>query len=117
MAGAVLAVAGISAVDLYNQLNKDNIVLANASEVDLNGPLDILVVGSDTRDGQGSEFGDVDSELADVIMLLHINQNREDAVVISFPRDLLVTIPECPNPEGDRQFFAEARDASAEARD
>ncbi len=98
--GAALAVAGISALDLYNQLNKDNIVLANAGEVDLNGPLDILVVGSDTRDGQGAEFGDVDSELADVIMLLHINQNREDAVVISFPRDLLVTIPECPNPEG-----------------
>jgi len=100
VAGAALAVAGISAFDLYNQLNKDNIVLANAGEVDLNGPLNILVVGSDTRDGQGAEFGDVDSELADVIMLLHINQNREDAVVISFPRDLLVTIPECPNPEG-----------------
>lgn len=101
VAGAVLAVAGISAVDLYNQLNKDNIVLANAGEIDLNGPLDILIVGSDTRDGQGEEFGDVDSELADVIMLLHINQNRQDAVVVSFPRDLLVTIPECPNPDGE----------------
>ena len=98
--GAVLAVAGISAVDLYNQLNKDNIVLANAGEADLNGPLDILVVGSDTRDGQGAEFGDVDSELADVIMLLHISKDRKDAVVVSFPRDLLVSIPECPNPEG-----------------
>jgi LCP family protein required for cell wall assembly len=98
--GAVLAVAGISAVDLYNQLNKDNIVLANAGEADLNGPLDILVVGSDTRDGQGAEFGDVDSELADVIMLLHISKDRKDAVVVSFPRDLLVSIPECPKPEG-----------------
>jgi LCP family protein required for cell wall assembly len=100
VAGAVMAVAGISAVDLYNQLNNDNIVLANTGEVDLNGPLDILIVGSDTRDGQGEEFGDVDSELADVIMLLHINQNRKDAVVVSFPRDLLVTIPECTNPDG-----------------
>jgi LCP family protein required for cell wall assembly len=98
--GAVLAVAGISAVDLYNQLNSDNIVLANEGETDLNGPLSILVVGSDTRDGQGEEFGDVDSELADVIMLLHISKNRKDAVVVSFPRDLLVSIPECPNPEG-----------------
>jgi len=98
--GAVLAIAGISAFDLYNQLNKDNIVLVDSGETDLDGPLNILVVGSDTREGQGVEFGDVDSELADVIMLLHISKDRKDAVVVSFPRDLLVTIPECPNPDG-----------------
>jgi len=100
LVGATLAVAGISVFDLYNQLNRDNIVLANAGEADLNDALNILVVGSDTRDGQGDEFGDVESELADVIMLLHISENRKDAVVVSFPRDLLVSIPECPNPEG-----------------
>jgi LCP family protein required for cell wall assembly len=98
--GSVLAIAGISAFDLYNQLNRDNIVLANSGNADLDGPLNILIVGSDTRDGQGEEFGDVDSELADVIMLLHISKDRKDAVVVSFPRDLLVSIPECPNPEG-----------------
>lgn len=106
--GAVLAVAGISAVDLYNQLNKDNIVLVNTGDTDLNGALNVLVVGSDTRDGQGEEFGDVDSELADVIMLLHISKDRKDAVVVSFPRDLLVSIPECPNPEGGK-FSAKNR--------
>ena len=98
--GAVLAVSGISVVDLYNQLNKDNIILANQGEADLNGPIRILLVGSDTRDGQGEEFGDIDSELADVIILLSISKDRRDAVVVSFPRDLLVPIPECPNPEG-----------------
>jgi LCP family protein required for cell wall assembly len=101
VAGAVLAVAGISAFDLYSQLNRDNIVLADVGEIDLNGPLNILVVGSDTREGQGEEFGQTDSELADVIMLLHISKDRKDAVVVSFPRDLLVSIPECPNPDGD----------------
>jgi LCP family protein required for cell wall assembly len=101
VAGAVLAVAGISAFDLYSQLNRDNIVLADVGEIDLNGPLNILVVGSDTREGQGEEFGQTDSELADVIMLLHISKDRKDAVVDSFPRDLLVSIPECPNPDGD----------------
>ena len=98
--GAVLAVAGISAFDFYNQLNRDNIVLVDVGDIDLNGALNILLVGSDTRDGQGEEFGQVDSELADVIMLLHVSKNRKDAVVVSFPRDLLVSIPECPNPEG-----------------
>ena len=98
--GATIAVAGISVFDLYNQLNRDNIVLANVGEADLSDALNILVVGSDTRDGQGDEFGDVDSELADVIMLLNISADRKDAVVVSFPRDLLVSIPECPNPDG-----------------
>jgi len=101
VAGSVLAIAGVSAFDFYNTLNRDNIVLAGIGDIDLNGPLNILLVGSDTRNGQGDEFGQVDSELADVIMLLHISRDRKDAVVVSFPRDLLVSIPECPNPDGD----------------
>ena len=99
--GAILAVAGISAFDLYNTLNRDNIVLATSGEIDLNGPINFMLVGSDTRKGQGDEFGEVTSELADVIMLLHISEERKDAVVVSFPRDLLVSVPECPNPDGD----------------
>ncbi len=98
--GAILAVAGISAFDFYNTLNNDNIVLADVGDIDLDGPLNILLIGSDTRVGQGEEFGQVDSELADVIMLLNVSRDRQNAVVVSFPRDLLVSIPECPNPEG-----------------
>ena len=99
--GAILAVAGISAFELYSTLNRDNIVLATSGEIDLNGPINFMIVGSDTRKGQGDEFGEVTSELADVIMLLHISEDRQDAVVVSFPRDLLVSVPECPNPDGD----------------
>jgi LCP family protein required for cell wall assembly len=99
--GAILAVAGISAFDLYSTLNRDNIVLATSGEIDLNGPINFMIVGSDTRKGQGDEFGEVTSELADVIMLLHISEDRQDAAVVSFPRDLLVSVPECPNPDGD----------------
>jgi LCP family protein required for cell wall assembly len=99
--GSILAIAGISAFDFYNTLNRDNIILANSGDVDLNGPINFLLVGSDTRKGQGEEFGQVDSELADVIILLHISKDRKDAVVVSFPRDLLVSVPECPNPQGE----------------
>lgn len=98
--GAIIAIAGISAFELYSKLNDDNIILAGERVVDLAGPINILVVGSDTREGQGDEFGEVTSELADVIMLLHISEDRTNASVISFPRDLLVPIPACPNPEG-----------------
>jgi LCP family protein required for cell wall assembly len=33
-------------------------------------------------------------------MLLHISEDRKNAVALSFPRDLLVPIPSCPDPEG-----------------
>jgi LCP family protein required for cell wall assembly len=100
LAGAALAVAGITAWNLYNTLNDDNIILIEPVEIDPDGPINILVIGSDTRQDQGDDFGDVSSELADVIMLLHISQDRQDAVVVSFPRDLLVDIPQCPDPSG-----------------
>ena len=102
LAGAAVAAAGISAFDIYNKLNQDNIVLATGGEVDLEDSINFLLIGSDSRDGQGEEFGEgeVTSELADVIILLHITKDRQDATVVSFPRDLLVSVPECPNPEG-----------------
>jgi LCP family protein required for cell wall assembly len=102
VAGAAVAAAGISAFDIYNKLNEDNIVLPSGGEVNLDGPINFLLIGSDTRDGQGEEYGEgeVTSELADVIILLHITRDRQDATVVSFPRDLLVSVPECPNPDG-----------------
>jgi LCP family protein required for cell wall assembly len=106
--GAVLAVTGISVFQLSNTLKENNIQLIDAEGnafaqpgvEDLNGPINLLLVGSDTRQGQGKGFGDDESELADVIMLLHISADRKNAVALSFPRDLLVPIPACPNPEG-----------------
>ena len=106
--GAVLAVTGISVFQLSNTLKENNIQLIDAEGnafaqpgvEDLNGPINLLLVGSDTRQGQGAGFGNEESELADVIMLLHISADRKNAVALSFPRDLLVPIPACPNPEG-----------------
>ena len=106
--GALLAVAGISVFQLSNTLKENNIQLVDAegnafaqpSVEDLNGPINVLLVGSDTRQGQGKGYGNEESELADVIMLLHISGDRKNAVALSFPRDLLVPIPACPDPDG-----------------
>ena len=110
--GAILAITGITAFDVYNQINQDNIVLVKPTVTDdsetqptetpagIDGPINMLIVGSDTREDQGADFGEVESELADVIMLLHISADRTNASVVSFPRDLLVPIPSCPNPQG-----------------
>ena len=68
---------------------------------DIEGPINVLLIGSDTREGQGTtEYGPVGSALADVIILVHISRDRQNAVAMSIPRDLMVSVPECPNPEG-----------------
>jgi LCP family protein required for cell wall assembly len=65
------------------------------------GPRNVLVLGSDDRAGLTPEeqaaFGsedDVEGERSDTIILLHIDPRRDRAVVLHFPRDLRVRIPE-----------------------
>ena len=68
----------------------------------IDGGVNMLVVGSDSRVGQDAVFGPEDStgDLNDVTMLLHISEDHSNASVISFPRDMFVSIPSCPDPEG-----------------
>ena len=74
---------------------------------EIDGPINVLLVGSDTREGQGSTaYGPVGSALADVIILLHISRDRQNAVAMSIPRDLMVAVPSCPNPEGGDPYPA-----------
>ena len=74
---------------------------------DIDGPINVLLVGSDTREGQGSTaYGPVGSALADAIILLHISRDRQNAVAMSIPRDLMVAVPSCPNPEGGDPYPA-----------
>jgi len=64
------------------------------------GGFNVLVVGSDTRVGQGEQFGVTDSELNDVNLLVHVSENHDHATVISFPRDTLIDIPACEQDDG-----------------
>jgi LCP family protein required for cell wall assembly len=61
------------------------------------GGFNILLVGSDTREGQGEAFGETDSVLNDVNMLLHVAQDQKSAILVSIPRDMVVPIPDCEN--------------------
>lgn len=62
----------------------------------IEGGFNILIVGSDTREGynniDGSGEGGV---LNDVNILIHVAQDQQSAVAVSFPRDLEVPHPEC----------------------
>jgi LCP family protein required for cell wall assembly len=60
------------------------------------GPLNVLVLGDDTRVGQKSVPGsDATPGLSDTTILLHISADRERAYMVSVPRDLMVSRPEC----------------------
>lgn len=69
----------------------------------LEGGFNLLLVGSDSRAGQGDvAFGDPEEEtsvLNDVNMLMHVSQDHKNVSVISFPRDMYVDIPSCVNPQ------------------
>ena len=65
----------------------------------------ILVLGSDTRYGQGSGYGkDLVTDQSDTLMIVHIPADRKWAEVMSIPRDSYVNIPACTM--GDGQLSA-----------
>ncbi len=64
-------------------------------------PLNILLLGSDTRVGQSGVLGDTGSGLSDTTILLHLSADRQRAYGVSVPRDLMVERPECPDKDSD----------------
>ncbi|MET8766401.1 LCP family protein [Streptomyces sp. NPDC004658] len=64
----------------------------------------ILVIGSDTRagDGNGKYGKDVGTERSDTTILLHLAADRHSATAVSLPRDLMVDIPSCGQKDGRR---------------
>lgn len=66
-------------------------------------PLNILVMGSDTRQGQGKGFGDagvLTGARSDTTLLVHIPADRSRLLVVSIPRDTIVDLPSCKTDTG-----------------
>jgi LCP family protein required for cell wall assembly len=107
-------VTGLGVTFLYRHLNGNlNVEDLNAQlgddrpeEVEVEGPKDpinILVMGSDTRDGKGNNVDGLTGGGArsDTTILIHLSADRETAYGISIPRDSLVDRPECYDEDGD----------------
>ncbi|MGX1885997.1 LCP family protein [Streptomyces sp. NPDC055287] len=68
-------------------------------------PLNILLIGSDARNSDANKrLGGAKNTfdgppLADVQMLLHVSADRSNISVISMPRDTLLKMPKCTDPE------------------
>lgn len=109
----VLAVAGIStagvaayaAYDVAASLkpavklvdSKGKVVTPGLGAMD--GAFNVLLAGSDSGGGNAA-YGDRGENLNDVTMLLHVSADHKNATVVSFPRDMYVAIPSCPDPKG-----------------
>ncbi|MGW1560290.1 LCP family protein [Streptomyces sp. NPDC002144] len=108
----------------YRHLNaniqKDNLNNADAkdraaeSKANAAGqtPLNILLIGSDARDSaENQKLGGARSTYntaprADVQMLVHVSADRTDMSVVSMPRDTLVSIPKCTDPDTGTVYAA-----------
>ncbi|WP_374212033.1 LCP family protein [Streptomyces sp. C10-9-1] len=75
-------------------------------------PLNILLIGSDSRNSDanlklgGSKESVGAKPLADVQMLLHVSADRRNASVVSVPRDTKVDIPRCTDPVSGDEYAA-----------
>jgi LCP family protein required for cell wall assembly len=125
---ALLVVAGGAGAyliyrDLNNNITRED--LLNSSVLGTNRPtkvvesgtdqqpLNILVMGSDTRQGQGGGYGnDVTGARSDTTMLVHISADRTRLEVVSIPRDTIVDIPSCTTPTGTSAPFRDRFNAA-----
>nr|WP_228495213.1 LCP family protein [Clavibacter sp. VKM Ac-2873] len=105
-AGSITAIA---AWDLSRTVSANSVDISDGrglppSLAGLDGAADILLVGSDSREGQGDGYGDPKivgtGRLNDATVLVHISADHSRATAISFPRDMLVDIPSCASDDG-----------------
>ena len=102
---------GVGVVLIYNNWN-NNIKREDVSKLLSNRPakeqvagpsepMNILVMGSDTRAGKGNGIdGEAGGGLSDTTILFHLSADRRFAYGISIPRDTAVIRPECKRKDG-----------------
>ncbi len=97
------AVAGIAVWDIARSV-KPSVDLAGEAPPAagaIEGAVNLLLVGSDSRANQASAAGEVATgALNDVNILLHISADHTKVTAISIPRDMVVHIPDCPGGGG-----------------
>lgn len=99
----ILGAAGIYLVKRLegniNQLDVSGQLGKRPSEIS-GGPLNVLIMGSDTRKGQGKAVKGKTPGLSDTTILLHLSKDRKRAYGVSIPRDTIVDRPACERKDG-----------------
>ncbi len=109
----IALVTGLSVVFLYRHYNGNLNVKDISGELGSdrptpqapkgpNGPINILIMGSDNRDAPGDHIDNLTGigKRSDTTILLHLSGDREHAYGVSIPRDSIVNRPACLNDSG-----------------
>ncbi|MEA5455315.1 LCP family protein [Sinomonas sp. JGH33] len=111
----VIAFAGYWTWRLQSNIREAPLSAGNSTadaNNDATDPLQILIIGTDTRDGADAAYGSqTDSSgygNSDVMILMNISGDNKIVSMTSFPRDLMVPIPKCHDPKTNRDFPAQA---------
>ena len=107
---ALALATGVSVVAIYNHWNGNlNVVglehqLHDRPEKKKAGPINILVMGSDTRQCDGCNVDGMVNigARSDTTILIHLSADRKFAYGISIPRDTLVDRPACYKEDGTK---------------
>jgi LCP family protein required for cell wall assembly len=107
----ILAVGAVTFYAAFRHLNT-NIHQADISHLVGPQPVNhhalaqnIAIIGSDTRQGQGSGYGssqELVTDQSDTLLIVHIAASRKWAEVMSIPRDSWVSIPSCTEGNGQQ---------------
>jgi len=110
---ALSVVTGLGVVYFYRHLNGNLTVIPIQDLVEnrpeknaVEGPqepLNVLVMGSDTRDCDGCALdNETGGDASDTTILFHLSADRKRAYGVSIPRDTIVDRPSCKAKDGSR---------------
>ena len=100
LVSVIVVAASLGAYAVYAHLNGNiqTVKVAGLSHRSVYGAQNILVLGSQTRAGQGPGFGSnasLDTSNSDNLLLIHLDPTHTHAIVLSIPRDTMVYEPGC----------------------
>jgi LCP family protein required for cell wall assembly len=98
----VSTVAVVAYKRLEGNIGTEQFLGGSRPTEEVKGPINVLVMGSDTREGaNGKGIGGDTPGLSDTTILLHLSANRKFAYGVSLPRDAMVQRPACPRKNGN----------------
>lgn len=105
----VALVVGLFTVYTYRHLRSNISTVSlgeKAADVGPKEPINILVMGSDSRDCKGCGLDGESGGGSDTNILLHLSANRKFAYGVSIPRDTMVDRPACKTEDGEETAAA-----------
>ncbi len=118
----IVSIGGVGAFALWNAadlISASSVQIGDEDELppptigEIEGDVTMLLVGTDSCEGPNAalsgacQAGDTDGERNDVTMLVRISDSPRRVTVVSIPRDMMVSLPECTGPDG-RTYRAES---------